>query len=219
MAAKINWTPEMELYLKENRLNFLNHELAKHLNVHVSQIGKTIKRLSLHRTQDQRNKILYRKKPSSTIFKKGHTTNTMFKVGMTPWNKGKTGFTPWNKGKSNFDIGGKRTHREKWVKKNGKIPKGRILAYTKQFEFESLKLFTIKQYADLTKSRNAKKRIADNKAKRLNKEKDWATKQLKSDYIKTLPKKNLGETCVDLKEKGYVPVRLDHRTIVFRKVK
>lgn len=190
MEQKIKWTEEMIQYLKENYQKYLNRELADHLKIKRTLISAKLKQLNLKRTPEELKKLLQR-------IEVKNKENNIFTI--------------------NSDPKIKEEHLIKWKSENGEIPIGRILIYNKIHEYSNLKLVTYKQYSDFIKSKGYKLKISNSKKKRIEKEKKWAEKQLKP--IEKKKQMSLGETCEELKSKGRVPVRIDHKTIVFRKVK
>ena len=141
-------------------------------------------------------------------------------------------FTKWKIEDNTCEKGTKaKWHLEKWSKLNGKVPDGFILFYenARRDDFGDLILLPKSEFNTRLDERERKEKETEKKQEKekgmsvlnaLKKRRNAVyTQQEKkiNNFLKTYKQKSLAEASEEEKEKGKVPVRLDHKTIVFLK--
>ena len=106
-------------------------------------------------------------------------------------------------------------HKEKWQKRNGVIGKNDLLFYTKGTgTYEELEL--INKRKRLRELPLKIKRIADKKEKAILREKKWCEDKLKNENpLEEVIYRTFDQHLEKSKMEGKVPIKLNHKTIIF----
>lgn len=114
-----------------------------------------------------------------------------------------------------------RWHKTKWQKRNGFIGKNELLFYTKGTEtYEELELINKRSYNKRKRIREKIKRIADKKEKALLREKKWCEDKLKEENpLEEVIYRTFDQHLEKSKMEGKVPIKLNHKTIIFVDIK
>jgi hypothetical protein len=203
---------EKEKFLIENFRTMNNVDLAKHVGIQSAKsVRRKMREMGLNRTPQEIQKLV--------ADAKGRIDHKKCAIKRLKIEGGSR-----SNDKKSIKI---KYHKDKWIQKNGPIPKGMTLVYEngKYDDFSDLLLIKNKSYNSFIKKRDIRLRKEDRKKKTAvtahqaqERRKRFEKQEMLQEQLKANHKqKSFGEAVTEQLESEKVPVRLDHKTLIFVK--
>lgn len=205
MANKRELSEEEKAYVLKSYRTVNNNEIGKKLGVNPKSVLRILNRLGVKRSHEDIRKLIQDKDRTSNGAEKKRSIE--------------------GGGRANYKTA---WHKTQWINKNGKIPEGMILVYsTGDFtSWKDLVLMPRKKSNTFIKKRDSnirseKKRLEKEKKNQIVLQRDSRRREKEKQDEKA--EKFLSELKKDPSKfakqslEGKVPVRIDHRTIIYAK--
>lgn len=210
MSNKIVLTAEQEEYLVRNYKTMTRKELGLALGLKPFMVLRQMGRLNLVRTPEEKKALI-----SKSVVNRDDQAAAKKKMRIEGGHKGNP-----HQRKSRY-------HKDKWIERNGAIPKNMILVYenAKYDEYNDLVLIQRRGFNKFVRERDKrlKKEERDRKRKIQGKQIEARRKAAHEQedrmdkFLSSYKQKSPNEAALELMAENKVPVKIDHRTTIWVK--